>query len=856
MSQNLENLELFITECDESLEQLESGLLELEQKGPVAEIIDNIFRAAHTIKGSARLMGFGSLEKLSHSMEEILEKVRSNETTLNSNIISLLLKGTDALRSGTYHLAEHQEENACAFEHLLEDLKLCSEGTLTAMGAATKAINVPNEDEQDWDSADDWKDFPVAVSSITNIAPKTQSLELTHSMPAKPSVKIDVDSLDKIMNLVEELVLCRNQLIQLSQSQNNPSLQTTVGAISTITSELQERVMNTRMLQVGTLFNRYHRMVRDLSQNLGKKVNLVIENQDAELDRNMLEQLKDPLSHLINNAMDHGIESPSERKLKGKPQEGKIVLNSYHESGQVVIEVRDDGHGFNVEKIKQRIVEKGLMPEIELLKLSEDEVLQNIFWPGFSTLDTATLISGRGVGLDVVKSNISSIGGQVTVQSKGDHGSVFKLHIPLTLAVIPAITVEVNRHIFAIPQSHLQELICLEKDEFEKIESIEHVETYRLRGKLLPIIRLGDLIGVESTNSEQYFVLVLICGDQRFGLLVDQIRDIEEIVVKPLSPHFKNTQLFMGVTLLGNGDIALILDIISVGAQKNIKPNDSSSVLEATAFRTKTASTALLFHVGATEIFAIQLSQVRRLEEIRKSQIEYSGPREVIQSRGEIMPLIKLHEVMEIDHNETDGDVQNLVVVGYHNKEVAIKVNEIIDSIDFEGELNTAIIDEPCVLGTMMVNDQPYLLLDTIKMIDLAFKPVLKEPHPSVDFKILYVDDSSFFLKVVKKYLEEAGYDAATEISSVKALELVQSGEFDLLLVDLEMPEINGFQFIQKVKENPNLAHISIVVLSSIASKRDKDLALEMGADGYLVKIDKEELLEKVQSFVDKEVLV
>lgn len=612
MDEDLENLELFIQEVEESLELLESGLLELEQKGRQAEIIDSVFRAAHTIKGGARLMGFPNIEKLSHYMEESLDKVRAGDLGLNSAMISLLLKGADAIRTGTSHLMEHQEESQDVFESLLEELAACARGELSDVQPVEEKQEEPSEElddfeeqiqvensEEEWDSEGDWEDEQIAVPQQIIDQSKAEAVSNdTQSSSQKSRVKIDVESLDKIMNLIGELVLCRNQLIQLTQNDKNPSVHTTVSAISAITSELQERVMDTRMLQVGTLFSRYHRVVRDLSQKLNKKVQLVIENQDAELDRNMLEALKDPLSHLVNNAMDHALEPPEERKNNNKSLDGKIILNSYHEGGQVVIEVRDDGRGFDIDKIKKRLVEKSLESEEVLSKMKDEDVLQRVFQPGFSTLEEATMVSGRGVGLDVVKSNITSIGGQVTIQSNPGEGSIFKLHIPLTLAVIPAITVETDDQIFAIPQSNLQELICLDRTDFDKIENVDNVETYRLRGHLLPLIRLRELIGSEEDlERQQCFILVLICGDQRFGLVVDEIRDMEEIVVKPLSIHLKSIDLFLGATLLGNGDIALILDVVGVGAKKNVNPTDATLSNTITTFRTKTASSALLFTV-------------------------------------------------------------------------------------------------------------------------------------------------------------------------------------------------------------------------------------------------------------------
>lgn len=823
MDEELEDLQLFKLEVCESLDELETGLLSLEKNGILDETIDSVFRAAHTIKGGARLMGFETIENLSHKMENALDKIRSREMRLSSELVSILLKITDFIKSAAEQTHTTALNDSQDFEQLIDQLEHYNEQEISSNSDIDKEID--NEKK-----------------ITTNHYLKNDNLH---------NIKIEVDSLDKIMRLVGELVLCRNQMVQVSQEKKSIELQNTVSKFSSVTSELQQRVMNTRMQPVATLFSRYDRIVEDLSYKLNKKASLYIGTEKAELDRKMLEALKDPISHLINNAMDHGLELPEERKRKNKDIEGKIHLNSYHEGGQVIIEVKDDGAGFDVEKIKTKLIKKKLIPQDMLALMNEEDVLQKVFVPGFSTLDEATLVSGRGVGLDVVKSNIATIGGQVTVQSKKDQGTTFKIHIPLTLSVMPAITVTVNQRTYVIPQNNLQEIIRLDRNELKNIEAHNGIETYRLRRNLLPLVRFSKLIDSPcTTDLSTSYIMVILCGEQPLGLIVEDINDVEEIVVKPLSTHLKELDIFMGSTLLGNGEIALILDIFGIGNHINITTKDKAINTKRNVHRARTANSALLFNLGCSDTFAVQMSQVRRLEEIRTSSIEKTQGREVIQYRGGILPLINLHESIDVDFDDSASELQNLIIIEFKGREVALKVKHIIDSIDFEGDLNTHMIDDPCILGTMDHCGNPYLLVDSYRVFEKAFKSHDESYTSEMKSKVLYVDDSSFFLKVVARYLNEEGYECETEIQSPKAINSLKKERYDLLIVDLEMPEMDGFQLIEKVKEDISLQELPIIVLSSVISEKDRNLAIELGANECLVKLSREDLVQKVNAYL------
>lgn len=691
-------------------------------------------------------------------------------------------------------------------------------------------------------------------------APVKKEVEFHSAGAAESTIRIDVRRLDKLMDLVGELVLSRNQLKQVNGKIEDPALNGTTNAISLITSELQEEIVKSRLQPISSVVNKFQRTVRDLALSLNKKVDLDLRGVGTELDRTLLESIKDPLTHLIRNAVDHGIETPEVRKSKGKPEEGTIGIHCFHDGGQVMISIKDDGAGLDHVKIGQKAMLRKLVTKDQLDRMSPREVYRFIFHPGFSTAEQVTSISGRGVGMDVVHTNITSIGGQIDLDSVLGKESTVRLQIPLTLAIIPALMVTIDQRYFAIPQSSLQELIFVDRDDYGKIEQFDGTEFYRLRGQLLPLLRLRPMMNIEEVDRDYVYIVVLVTGEQKIGLLIDEVEDTEEIVVKPLAKFFNSVRFFSGATILGDGSISLILDVEALAHSANIKSTKSITAQATSIARTKAASTALLFNLGGEEVFGIQMSQISRLEEIKMGEIEMAGSQEVIQYRGEILPVVRLSRHMDIEEHLPEDGTANLIVFYFRGRETGLIVRDILDANALEGELDTTVIEDPLILGTMMLKNQIVLMLDALKVFELSFKrwgasksDVLLEGKPKP--RLLYVDDSTFYLKVVGRYLQEAGYEVDTAIDGLDGLSKIKNDSYDLLIIDYEMPNMDGLELISKVRELIQYDLVPIIVLTALTSGQEKFTLINSGIQSYLVKLNKEELLDEVNKLLQMEVV-
>ena len=548
------------------------------------------------------------------------------------------------------------------------------------------------------------------------------------------SIRVDVGLLDSLMNLVGELVLTRNQIVQLLASQGSQldlALLATSQRLNLITSELQEGVMKTRMQPIGNVWNKFPRVVRDLAQTCGKQVRLEMEGRETDLDKTLIEAIKDPLTHLVRNSIDHGIERPEVRVASGKSAEGLLLLRAYHEGGQVNIEITDDGGGIDTGRIKAKAVERGFITPDQAARMSEWEQLQLIFMPGFSTAATVTNVSGRGVGMDVVKTNIEKIGGTIDIQSQKKKGTTIKVKIPLTLAIVPALMVSAGEERYAIPQVSLLELVRLQSGR-AGIERIQGIPVYRLRGKLLPLLFLNQELAMNQGGEDDRAIniVVLQANDRQFGLVVDGITDTEEIVVKPLSKHLKSVELFAGATIMGDGRVALILDVTALALRANLvaEAHRSRGILDNAALDAKNSlvQTLLLFQVGRNGRMAIPLSTVARLEEFPRSLVEEVGSQIVVQYRGRIMPLLHLvdhvpgaEESLSLSSNE----LLQVVVIGEESRSVGMVVDNIVDiveeSVDFDAQAQ-----EGPVIGTMVIQGRVTQILDTQALLE-----ALQEEH-------------------------------------------------------------------------------------------------------------------------------
>ena len=554
------------------------------------------------------------------------------------------------------------------------------------------------------------------------------------------SVRVDVELLDSLMRMVGELVLARNQLVSRLDDARDSALARSAQRLSLVTSELQEQVMKTRMQSVDSVWSKLPRVVRDLARQCGRQVRLEMEGRDTELDRSVLEAIKDPLTHLVRNAVDHGIESPSDRIAAGKPAEGLLKLRAYHEAGQVHLEIMDDGAGIDPEKIAAKALERGLISQSQLAQMTAREITQLIFLPGFSTAGEVTNVSGRGVGMDVVKTRIEAIGGSVDVSSKRGYGSTLRLTIPLTLAIIPALTIGCAGRRYAVPQVSVLELVRLSGEHARGgVELISGAPVYRLRGSLLPLVRLDEQLGLvpagehESPDHEERgsFIVVLQAEQQRFGLVVDDVLDTQEIVVKPLGRHLKGIPLYAGATILGDGTVVLILDATTLARRSNVLANTAGVAATSAADDAEPVDPILVVEVAGGRHAAIPLDMVTRLEEIANTSIEKVGGREVVQYRGHIMPLVRLASLLGAYGESDDADSVQLVVYTRDERSVGFVVDRILD-IANERPGTRSDIDDHALVGSVVVGDRVVELLDVqaaVLAADPAFYDVPATEH-------------------------------------------------------------------------------------------------------------------------------
>ena len=557
----------FLVESGEGLDLLDRDLVALERDPTAGELLAEIFRAVHTIKGTSGVLGFSKIESVAHVGENLLSRMRDGTMVLNPAITSGLLAMVDALRRLLGEIEQRGSEGDGDYSRVVRQL----EGLLAGVAASTPASGAisPSGAQPEIPAAGG----SPAAAAVPAAAPAAAAEPAKESGLASSNVRVDVGLLDKMMNLVGELVLARNQILQCTGSRADATFLSAAQRLNLITSELQEAVMKTRMQPIGNIWSKFPRLVRDLALQCGKQATIEMEGAETELDKTIIEAVKDPLTHILRNSLDHGIETPERRIAVGKPPGGRLHLRAYHEGGQVNIEISDDGAGINLERVKQKALQRGLITPGQAARMGERELANLVFQPGFTTAEKVSNVSGRGVGMDVVKTNIEKIGGGVELLSTSGEGITLKIRIPLTLAIIPALLVTSGGERFAIPQVSLLELVRLEGEQGKAaVEHIQDVPVYRLRGRLLPLVFLNRELGLEGGRKREDVdnIVVLRAGDGRFGLVVDEIDDSEEIVVKPLGKQLKGIACLAGATILGDGQVALILDVLGMAEMAGV----------------------------------------------------------------------------------------------------------------------------------------------------------------------------------------------------------------------------------------------------------------------------------------------
>ena len=1051
-----ETLQMYVEEATEHLGDIENDLLAIEQSGADidVELVNKVFRAAHSIKGGAGFLGLIKIKDLGHKIENVLDMVRNRELVPDPEVVNIVLLAFDKLRDMIVNVAESEdayiddhiaaltaatsanlkgEEKASVdrrveikdgrgrvvFEvpefdllqnrkggknlYLLEfdlihdvqrkdktifDILKCmdSTGVVLDLKVDFEAVGTLEDDgfsnriplfvlfgsiiEDDIMPAllDLGSEFilPLKFDPAPAPAPEADfARELLESTPAAPeedrtdslvseifnganlaealgsagaaaapqapkaapapqpepkpeprpvpeedrrndakapksaisqpdTLRVHVSLLEDLMNLAGELVLSRNQLMQAISSAALHQIEVAGQRIDLVTSELQETIMLTRMQTVGNIFNKFPRVVRDLARNLGKEIDLQLEGNDVELDKTIIEGLGDPLTHLVRNSADHGIEPPDERVLAGKPAMGTIVLKAYHEAGQVIIEIVDDGRGLNTDKIVEKALSRGLISPDQAKSMSDKEKANLIFLPGLSTAEQVTDVSGRGVGMDVVKSNLDQLGGQVDIETARGRGTTIRIKLPLTLAIIPSLLVSVGQERYAIPQVNVDELLRIPVDQItERIEMVGDAEVLLLRGELIPMLYLSNVLGLDGSactassmvgellrggrNAGQMQeagctmadvnLVVVSAGQFRYGLVVDQLHDSVEIVVKPLGRHFKDCQGYAGATIMGDGHVALILDVAGLGrlgdlSLTGVRERGALAAKEAETVKTQDKLSLFVFRNTPEEYCAVPLDLVARVELIDAREIEEVGGRRVIKYRGGTLPVFSLDQATTVQHLDLTGELIVIVFL-MAGHEIGLLAKPPVDAIETEVTIDTFTLKQPGISGSAVIGENTTLIVDIYELIQ-AVQPEWFAVRGSIEVAddagevgvphLLLVEDSDFFRNQVRKFIEDDGYTVDTAEDGLVAWSMLDAEpqKYDLVVTDIEMPNMDGFTLAQTIRQDKRFSLTPIIALTSLAGDEDVARGKAVGIDDYQVKLDKERLLQTIYEWLKR----
>jgi two-component system chemotaxis sensor kinase CheA len=901
----------FLTETSESLSVLDVELVKLEQN-PEPAILQNIFRLVHTIKGTCGFLGLPRLEHVAHASENVLGKFRDGELEVTPDAVTLILQAIDRIKLILGHLEQNECEPEGSDDDLIEKLNAMAEGRYQASAPATAA---PAAEETPFPVAADLlaeveaayaagkkaasdtdmlaemakerakeaaaqaakeaaapapepepEPVPEVKASVPaptaappavlkDATPAVPAGEAKESAVAAQTIRVNVELLENLMTLVSELVLTRNQLLQMVRGRDDSEFTAPLQRLSHITTDLQEGVMKTRMQPIGNAWAKLPRIVRDLSVEMGKKIDLQMLGAETELDRQVLELIKDPLTHMVRNSADHGLEGPEERKKAGKPEVGKVVLNAFHEGGHIIIEISDDGRGLNLDKIKQKAISNGLATESELESMTPQQIYQFIFKAGFSTAEKVTSVSGRGVGMDVVRTNIEKIGGTVELKSWPGKGSTFVIKIPLTLAIVSALIVECANERFAIPQISVLELVRTTANSEHGIEMINNAPVLRLRDRLLPLVSLRRLLRLnDEQGTQETFIVVTQVGTYTFGIIVDRVFDTEEIVVKPVAPILRHISMFSGNTILGDGSVIMILDPNGIaGATGESALLGGGQTTEQAVVRDMhgDAKTSLLvFRAGGDDLKAVPLALVARLEEIEVKDVEYSHGKPMVQYRGHLMPLVAIDGST---HFRDEGR-QPVLVFSDRDHTMGLVVDEIVDIVEDRLKVELT-ADNPGVIGTAVIAGKATTIVDAGYYLPQAFgdwfgrgeKEFGSDEHAQP--RILLVDDSPFFRNLLTPLLSVAGYEVIAVESPDRALQLREQGQdYDMIISDIEMPGMSGFDFAAAVRAEGRWQATPMIALSSHATEKDFERGRQVGFNDYVAKFDRDSLLTTIAS--------
>ena len=959
----------FLTETSENLAVLDVELVKFEQEPDNKEILGNIFRLVHTIKGTCGFLGLPRLESVAHAGENVLGKFRDGELEVTPEAVTLILKCLDCVRDLLGKLEETGAEPEGDDKELINDLNAYAEGggakaepaapaaapaaggaaavnefgapvaaeLLAEVEAATsQGIKAASQEQLEAElAAEREAEAAKAATPATNEhgAPVAQELlaeveaaqaagaraateaELRAEMErereaekaskagvpapaqskeaekkdtgkagagvAASSIRVNVDVLEDLMTLVSELVLTRNQLLQMVRGLDDSEFTVPLQRLSHITTDLQEGVMKTRMQPIGNAWAKLPRIVRDLAVESGKKIELVMLGAETELDRQVLELIKDPLTHMVRNSADHGLEDVEGRLAVGKPETGTITLNAYHEGGHIIIEIADDGRGLNIDRIRQKALENGLTTEADLDQMTDQQIGMFIFKAGFSTAEKITNVSGRGVGMDVVRTNIEQIGGSIELFSEQGKGTTFTIKIPLTLAIVSALIVKSGEERFAAPQISVLELVRASAQSENAIEMINESAVLRLRDRLLPLISLRELLRLQDppeaakstgedeeaapkttdalvaeaiADDEEVFIVVTQVGSNTFGIIVDRVFDTEEIVVKPVAPILRDITFYSGNTILGDGSVIMILDPNGISEAAGEMDTEHRSEADIQAVSTDEETTSLLvFRAGGPELKAVPLALVARLEEIDMAETETTHGQVMVQYRDQLMPLIPFADT----HQFKETGRQPILVFTDRERSMGLVVDEIVDIVDdrLKIELTT---DIPGLIGSAVIAGKATDVIDAGYFLTQAFSDwfgnadsAAIESSGGGRRRALLIDDSPFFRNLLAPLLSVAGWQVTALQSAQEALTMRDKGAaFDVIISDIEMPGMNGFEFASEVRRGGAWEKVPMVALSARATSADFERGRDAGFNDYVAKFDREALVSSLAQTV------
>lgn len=910
MKPNNELVQEFIEEAKGHIGAAETGLLRMEEGACDADTLNEIFRAVHSIKGTAGFFEMTKIVELSHIMETLFGRLRDHEIQVTPDMIDVLLTATDVLKELICQPTGQDDRDIAPYVASLKAFLPAGEKNKNNSDAGSlSAWDMWNQLTAMEEQSASVIDAPVQLTAYA----QEESVEQVRSDAGDyireqsdsgrggdiktkggmkgETVRVGVALLDDLLNIVGEMVLRRNQLLRIAQNAGKDIAQLDVVAqgIDSLTTNLQEKVMKTRLQPVANVFNKFPRIVRELSRKLGKEVDLVMEGMSVELDRSIIEALVDPITHLVRNALDHGIEAQESRAVQNKSISGTLILRAFHESGRVVIDIIDDGAGIDLEIIKTKALVKGWLSEKEAASLREADLLNLIMRPGFSTAEQVTDISGRGVGMDVVKTNIEKLGGKVEIYTEKGAGTTFRLILPLTLAIISSFIIEAAGDTFAVPQANVKELILIQpgKKSEKRIDFIQTHPVLRLRDQLLPLVRLVDILGVADEQSGEnrdryaYFagegqtfrILVIQSGSLRYGLLVDAVYDTEEILVKPVPRVLRTCGCYSGVTVLGDGRIAMIIDPESIRVKANLcepqqhrgKASDHSMAVGVVSEQ----QYLLLFKCTGGETLGIDLSMVSRVEEVGISRIQKIGSKLYFSFRGQSIRIIRPEHYLPISKRKSLSSKCYVILPKFVKHAIGIIAEEICDVVLTRVQLDTTGVSGPGVIGSTLVEDQIVTLLDVHDLFEKAAPEYysLKSTRQRSQYPvnaggqqamkkalILLAEDTPFFARTTKSYLVSAGYEVITAENGREAFEILSRQAVDAVISDIEMPLMNGLELVRAIRASETLKHLPVIALTSLSSEASREKGLRAGFDIYEVKLDRVRLLDSVQKVLEKRI--